>query len=180
MLGCAVATLVGRRLHPASVYTEPLRRKGLAAAFESDQLGAATQQTVGDLLREPVAPLPETATLPEIASRFLVSPNNFLPVVDAGQRLVGVVALQDLKGHLGAGEELRAVIAQDVMRPVPPCLTPNQRLQEALPTLLSSELRNIPVVNNLRERRLLGTLARSEALSLLSEAIAARTSVKGQ
>jgi len=180
MLACAVATLVGRRVNPTSVYTEPLRRKGLAAGFESDQLGAATEQTVGDLLREPVAPLLETATLPDIARRFLVSPNNFLPVVDASQRLVGVVALQDLKAHLGAGEELRAVIAQDVMRPVPPCLTPSQRLQEALPTLLVSELRNIPVVNNLQERRLLGTVARSEALNLLSEAIAARSSAKRQ
>jgi len=174
MLACAVATLVGRRLHPASVYTEPLRQKGLALGWETDQIGAATHQTVGDLMRAPVSPLRETATLQEIGNRFLVSPNNFLPVVDARGRLLGVVALQDLKGYLNAGPELQAIIAADVMRPPPPCLTPRQRLQEALPVLLASELRNIPVINDPHEGRLVGSVARSEALARLSEAIALR------
>ena len=69
---------------------------------------------------------------------------------------------------------MRAVIALDVIRPPPPCLTPDQRLQAALPVLLVSEMRNIPVVNNQEERRLVGTLARREALDLLAQAIAAR------
>jgi CIC family chloride channel protein len=174
MLACAVGTLVGRQLYPASVYTEPLRRRGLPESLETAELGAAIQQTVGNLMRAPVPPLSETATLREIADRFLTSPYNFLPVVDAQNRLIGVVALQDLKAHLNAGDELRAVIALDVMRPPPPCLTPDQRLQAALPVLLVSEMRNIPVVNNQEERRLVGTLARREALDLLAQAIAAR------
>ncbi len=175
MLSCAVATLVGRRLHAASVYTEPLRQKGLWEEDESERLGAATQQTVGDLMHEPVPPVPETATLKDIGQRFLTSPHNFLPVVDAQGRLSGLVALQDLKAYLNAGPGFEAVIAYDVMRPPPPCLTPGERLHEALPVLLTSELRNIPVVNNRQERRLVGSLIRAEALGLLSEAIATRT-----
>lgn len=175
MLACAVGTLVGRRLHPTSVYTEPLRQKGLLMETASDRLGIDFEQTVGDLMRPPVPPLSETASLREMANRFLTSPNNFLPVVNSEQRLVGVVALQDLKGWLNAGDELQAVIAMDVMRPPPPCLTPGLKLQEALPTLLASELRNIPVVSNLRDMRLLGALPRNEALSRVSEAIATRT-----
>ena len=61
------------------------------------------------------------------------------------------------------------------MRPAPACLTPNQRLLDALPVLLSSEQRNIPVVNNLAEFHLVGSVARAEALGLLSEAIATKT-----
>lgn len=178
MLACAVSTLVGRRLHPASVYTESLRQKGVEADHESDEIGAATQQTVGDLMHEPVPPVRETATLRAIADRFLVSPNNFLPVVDKAQRLLGVVALQDLKEYLHSAEEFKGVIAFDVMRPPPLCVTPSQRLQETLPTLLASEQRNIPVVNNLKEHRLVGALRRAEALALLSEAIAPRASLQ--
>lgn len=178
MLSCVAGTLLGRRLHPASVYTEPLRRKGLLTDAESERPGAATEQVVGDLMRPPVPPVRETATVCELAQRFLTNPNNFLPVVDLTDRLVGVVALQDLKAHLHAGDELRAVIALDVMRPVPPCLTPFQKLHSALPTLLASELRNVPVVNNLTELRLIGSVARNEALGLVSEAIAARTARK--
>lgn len=175
MLSCAVATLVARRLHKESIYTEPLRKKGVALDRESQRLGDASQQNVGDLMREPVPPLRETASFKEIVERFLSSPNNFLPVVDRDQKLLGMVALQDMKEYLSAGLELSSVIAFDVMRPPPQSLTPNQRLMDALPVLLSSEHRNIPVVNNLAEFRLVGAIARAEALGFLSEAIASGT-----
>jgi len=117
MLACVISTLVARRLHPESVCTEPLRRKGVDVERESQQIGAATLQTVGELMREPVKPLRETAGFREIADRFLTSPNNFLPVVDVESRLLGVVALHDLKEYLNAGQELDSVTAHDVMRP---------------------------------------------------------------
>ena len=83
-------------------------------------------------------------------------------------------ALHDLKEHLNVEMELFSVIAADIMRPVPPFVTPNQRLADVFPVLLGCELRNIPVVNNSTERRLIGSISRAEALGLLSEAIVAR------
>ena len=175
MIACAVSTLVARRLHKESIYTEPLRRKGVELDRESPQIGAATQTTVADLMRQPIPPLRENTTFREIADRFLTLTNNFLPVVDSSQRLIGMVALHDLKEYLNAGQELSGVIAYDVMRPPPSCLTPNQKLTDVLPILLASEVRNVPVVNNLSEFRLLGTVGRAEALGLLSEAISVRS-----
>jgi CIC family chloride channel protein len=173
MLGCAISTLVSRSLHANSIYTEPLKLRGLE--MESFRLGAATEQTIGDLMRAPVMPLRETTTLPEIADRFLSSPNNYLPVVDGQYRMVGLVALQDLKEYLGESRALSAVIAADIMRPVPPCLVPGLKLLDALPVLLGSEQRNVPVVNTLQEKRLVGSMLRAEALAALSEVIAAST-----
>jgi len=172
MLACVVSVLVARRLHPESIYTEPLRRKGVTVSQEATASEAATERTVADLMRAPVPPVRETATLREIAERFLTSANNFLPVVDAKNQLVGLVALQDLKEYLGAGDELKGVIAYDIMRPPPACVTPNQRLLEVLPVVLTSEQRNIPVVNTLKENRLVGALGRAEVLGIFSEVIA--------
>jgi CIC family chloride channel protein len=124
-------------------------------------------------MRAPVPPLRETATLRQIAERFLTSANNFLPVVDAKGQLVGMVALQDLKEHLAADIEVLGVIAYDLMRPPPPSVTPNQRLLEVLPVVLTSEQRNVPVVNTLKENKLVGTLVRAEVLGIFSEVIAA-------
>jgi CIC family chloride channel protein len=173
MLGTAISTLVSRSLHANSVYTEPLKLRSLEV--ESFRVGAANEQTIGDLMREPVTPLRENATLPEIAERFLSSPNNYLPVVDSQYRLLGLVALQDLKEYLGTASELSAVIAADIMRPRPPCLLPGQKLLDALPVLLASEQRNVPVVNTRAENRLVGSMLRAEALAALSEMIAANT-----
>ena len=160
MLGCVMSILVARKLHPESIYTEPLRLKGLTVSQDATASEAATERTVGDLMHSPVPPVRETATLGEIANLFLTSSNNFFPVVDAKGQLVGLIALQDLKEYLGQGDQVLGVIAYDIMRPPPPCVTPNQRLLEVLPVVLASELRNIPVVNTLKENRLVGALSR--------------------
>ena len=123
-------------------------------------------------MRAPISPVRETEALSEIADRFLTSANNFLPVVDAKGQLVRLVALQDLKEYLGSDEQILGVIAYDIMRPPPACVTPNQRLLDVLPVVLASEQRNIPVVNTLKENRLVGALARTEVLGMFSEAIA--------
>jgi chloride channel protein, CIC family len=173
MLGCVMAIVMAGRLEQDSIYTEPLRFKGLAEAAEATHLGAATSQKVGDVMLAPVPPLPEITSIPAMAQRFLTSANNFLPVVDAEQRLVGMVALHDLKEHLGAGLELSAVIASDVMRPPPRCVTPNQRLVDVFNLALASEQQNIPVVSTLTEMRLVGALSRTHVLGLFAESIAA-------
>ena len=179
MLACVVATLAARQLHDESVYTDHMRLKGLSLRREIEQAGAAMDKTVGDLMRAPVPPLRENVRFREIADRFIANSNNFFPVVDASRQLIGVVALQDLKEFLHDETELGGVIAFDVMRPPPPCLTPDQRLVDALPTLLQSELRNVPVVNNLDEKRLVGSLSRAEALAIFSEAIAEKSKPTG-
>jgi len=175
MLACVVSILVARQLHGESVYTEHLRVKGLALGQETSRPGETMEQTIGDLMRAPVTPVRENTPLREIADQFLINSNNFLPVVDAQQRLLGMVALQDLKEFLNSAQNLDAVIACDVMRPPPPCLTPGQRLLEALPTVLESELRNVPVVNNPAENKLVGAVVRAEVLAIFSEAIAAKS-----
>ena len=172
MIGCVVATLVSQKLHKASVYSAPLHRRGLVVDQESRRMGSATDRCIGDVMVGPTSPIKETAALPEISEIFLRSPRNYLPVLSVDKRLVGVISLQDLKAHLNAGDELRAVIALDLMRPPETFLTPNRRLMEALPEIMGSEMEMIPVVNSNREMRLVGSVSRSETLGLMSEAIA--------
>lgn len=172
MLACAVAALISRQLNAYSVYTEPVAEKSTLVDRESEAVGAATRTTVADIMLEPVPALAENTLFSEIAERFLRSANNYLPVVNSVGRLVGMVALQDLKEYLQMGDTFNAVIAGDIMRPVSAMLTPNQTIISVLPKLLEAEIRNMPVVNNMNERRLIGRLVRAEALGMLSEAIA--------
>ena len=172
MIGCVVATLVSQKLHKASVYSAPLHRRGLMVDQESRRMGSATDRCIGDVMVGPTSPIKETSALPEISEIFLRSPRNYLPVLSVDKRLVGVISLQDLKAHLNAGDELRAVIALDLMRPPETFMTPNRRLMEALPEIMGSEMEMIPVVNSNREMRLVGSVSRSETLGLMSEVIA--------
>ncbi len=169
MLACVVAALVGRRFHGTSIYTEPLRRRGLEAASDGARQGGASVQRVGDFMRDPVAPVRDNASFREMADRFLVGANNFLPVVDAEGILIGMVALQDLKEHLQGAAHYQGIIASDVMRPPPPCVTPDQRLSDVLGILVSSELRNVPVVDSLKHQKLIGRVVRAEVIDAMSE-----------
>lgn len=171
MLACVLSGLVSRRFHRDSIYTEPLRRQGLEASSDTGPAGGVSLHRVGDFMRDPVAPVAETATFRQIADRFLGGANNFLPVVDKEGILVGVVALQDLKGYLHGEIQLDGIIAMDVMRPPPACLTPDTRLADALPVLLSSELRNVPVVASHQRRKLIGRVVRAEVIGAVSDAL---------
>jgi CIC family chloride channel protein len=172
MLACPLATLVARRFHRDSVYTKPLRERGIEVR-ESKKFGIAEINVVADIMRKPVTPLYNTTPFEQIIERFLSSPNNFLPVVDSDYRLIGVVSLQDVKEFLSRNENILGIIAYDVMRPVPYYLTPQQTLQDAFPVLINSEMRNIPVVDTTENMKLIGSVLRSEALGILSEKIAA-------
>ncbi len=172
MIGCVMATLVSQKLHKASVYSAPLHRRGLVVDQENRRMGSATDRCIGDVMVGPTSPIKETASLPEISEIFLSSPRNYLPVLSVDNRLVGVISLQDVKAHLNAGDEMRAVIALDLMRPVDTVLTPNRQLMDALPEIMGSEMEMIPVVNSNREMRLVGSVSRSKTLGLMSEAIA--------
>ena len=82
-----------------------------------------------------------------------------------------MLALHDLKEHLTRGEDLKGVIAYDVMRPPPAVLVPGQRLLEALPVIVASDHRNVPVVNNRKEMQIVGAIIRAEALGVVAEAM---------
>jgi len=179
MLACVVSVLVAWQLHPESIYTEHMRLKGLSIARECEQTGAAMDKTIGDLMQAPVPPMRETSTVREIAERFLGSSNNFVPIVDEHKKLIGIIALHDLKDFLNSTQHLGGVIAYDLMRPPPKSLTPGQRLMDALPVVLQSELRNVPVVNNPVENRLVGCVSRAEVLAIFSEAIAEKSKPTG-
>jgi hypothetical protein len=76
-------------------------------------------------------------------------------------------------------QNLNGVIVLDLMRPPPKCLTPGQRLLDALPQVLQCELRNIPVVSTPAENRLVGSLSRAQVLHIFSEAIAEKSKPAG-
>jgi len=175
MLSCVLASTVARYLHPGSVYTAAVAERGVESIDDDTTLGASHQNRIGDIMRPPVPPIRVNTALPDIAAQFLKHTFNYLPVINEKEHLVGLVALHDVKDHLHRGESLRSVIASELMIPVPQVLTPNQPVIDALPSLLKSDQRNIPVVNDLRERKMVGAVSKSEALGLLSETIAANT-----
>lgn len=171
MVTTAVSTLVSRRFYPQSVYTNDLDMVGLEEKRESTDIGASGEQSIGDWISHPKHVIRQNSRFEEIVDVFLGHPIEHLTVVDRDGILVGEVQLEDLKGWLNEGTGLEAVIAMDIMRPSPQFLTAEMRLSQALPLLLTIPNRYVPVVNNRFEKKLIGTLSRTEVLSHFSDMI---------
>lgn len=169
MVTCAVSTLVARRFFPYSVYAASTDLVGLEEKRESPRMGTAGEETVGDWVSHPVNVIRDNTRFKTIIKMFLSTPVEYLTVIDEDNQLVGEVRLQDLKEWLGGGSELEAVIAMDVMRVSTRFLTPEMRLSEALPILMTHPGNDVPVVNNATQKKLIGTLSRTDVLNLFSD-----------
>ncbi|MBK8480597.1 MAG: chloride channel protein [Proteobacteria bacterium] len=93
------------------------------------------------------------------------------PVVDAGQRMVGLVSLDALRVLSGAPDDAPWAVAADIMQP-PVYVHEDDDLRRATERLVSNGLREIPVVD--RARTVIGFLDEAElAKSYLQAALRA-------
>ena len=90
-------------------------------------------------------------------SQYLV-----LPVVDGQNRLLGVVDLEEVHLATQSSHVRTLVVAEDLMRTDVTPLTPEDKLDRALELFIEHDLLSLPVVNNLRERTVLGMIRRQE------------------
>lgn len=103
--------------------------------------------------------------LETVLDRLTVAPYEVLPVVDAQDRLRGVVGLEEV--HPASTEPaLKALIlAEDLMRVDVRPLTPDSTLDYALELFVESDLLALPVVNDLQHRQVVGMVRRREISS---------------
>ncbi|MFT3915841.1 MAG: chloride channel protein [Anaeromyxobacteraceae bacterium] len=164
MLAAAVAAATARVVEPDSLYTAPLRRRGVALP----ELPRPEW-----LRRTPVAAIvtPDAERVGpgerfEIVLRRLLAlaPGHDLYVTGEDGRLLGVIRLDALKGTIPDQAHLDMIVAGDVLdRGVEP-LTSGLSIDEVAQRFADGDLERLPVVDS--ERRLIGTVGMREVLAL--------------
>ncbi len=95
---------------------------------------------------EPVCCTPET-TAQEAARLMAEHDCGCLPVVDADDRVVGVVTDRDIACRcVGKGKDPSTAVA-DVMTPDARCCGPNDNVSEAARVMAEAKVRRVPVVD---------------------------------
>ena len=104
-------------------------------------------------------------SLTKVIDRLSEAPHSVLPVVDANNRLLGVVNLEEV--HLASqSPSLQSlVVCEDLMRSDVQPLTPDDTLDRALELFVENDLLSLPVVANLEERQVLGMVSRFDISS---------------
>ena len=85
-----------------------------------------------------------------------------VPIIDATQRLIGIVSEHDLLASLVKGQRWGNVSAKDIMTPNPYSVTPDTDLATLVHVLEVSNLIRVPVI--VADDRLVGIVARRDIL----------------
>jgi CIC family chloride channel protein len=162
MLACVSAFYIARRIKAGSVYSPQLHG---GAAHAGPPLFLLH---VRDLMKADPLCVAATAGFDEIASALAVNTFKHLYVVNADHRFLGSIALQDLKPFLQEKDLPQVVIALDLMRDDVPVLMSGDSLKESLEVFAHHDGERLPVLDNPRDRRLTGALAKTDVLLTLA------------
>jgi CIC family chloride channel protein len=163
MLTAAVAAATSRAIEPDSLYTAPLRRRGVRLP-ELPRPEWLRTTPVAALVVPGAATVGPATPFEEVLRKLLsLDPGHDLYVTSEDGTLLGVIRLDALKGTISDGALLGMIVAADVVdRSVEP-LTTGMSLAEVARRFSGVDLERLPVVD--ADRRLAGTVAMRDLLA---------------
>jgi CIC family chloride channel protein len=161
MLACVSAFYVARGLSPESVYSRQLHK---SSAVETPLF----LLHVRDLMKTDPLRVQATSGFTQIAKVLAANTFKHLYVIDAEGRFLGAIALQDLKPFLHETDLPQVVIALDLMHDDVPVLISDASLKESLEVFARHDGERLPVLDNSRDRKLVGSLAKTDVLLTLA------------
>lgn len=171
MLVATLATFLAERLHPDSVYTQTLRRKGISIRT-SGSIDILDAVEVGRVMAAAQVTANPDMSAPEAEAMMSQNRSHGLAVVDSEGYLVGIVSLTDVTR---AGVDNATKTVGDVMTPRPVTVTPSTPVSRALERMAALGVGRLPVVDESDPRLLVGMFRREEAVRAYHEALSAST-----
>jgi len=171
MLSATIALLLATYLQRESIYTMKLKRRGINI-FEGRDLNVLRSLFVKDVLNPGAVTATPGTSFNELISKILKSDHHEVFIVDKENRLMGVVSLDDVKEFLQDEDYLSGlVIADDVARPVPTQLYPQDNLDLVMHNFGRYNVDELPVVKSSSDSRLAGSVRRKDVIDAYNKEI---------
>ncbi len=161
MTATIIALVVAHRIHPESIYTLKLARRGLRLRFGRD-VDVLDGVMVSEVMTKNPPTINENLTMGELEDYFMRTHHHGVMVVDGRGNLSGVITLQDLDRCLSNREDCRDIRIKDVM--VKSMLTayPDESIGDALHRMAARDVGRMPVVDRNDPKKLLGAVRRND------------------
>lgn len=166
MLATGMATFLADRLTGDSVFTRPLRQRGVVYT-EPENVDILQTVTVGEIMTTPPDVVAADLPLGELRAAFRESGHHGFPVVADDDRLVGVVTLSDLERTRPDG----ASTARGICTRDPVTVTPEDPVFRAVARMGSLDVGRVPVVDPGDPERLVGLVRRSDLVKAYRRAV---------
>ncbi len=166
MITSIIGIMVAKKLDEDSIDTVDFTREGIDL-HAGREVAVMKSIKVGDAMSQDVDFISERANINHLFEIFRMAKKGFyFPVVDDSGKMTGIVSMSDVKNLLNQDKEERvcylvgAICSHDVIT-----LTPNDTLYTAMELFNLKGIEEIPVVEDLDNRWVVGMLRRRDAIS---------------
>ena len=165
LVGSAIASQVASFLSKESVYTEALNRKAMTARNATEP---SAQLRVRDVMRQDQVTVPADMALPQLLDVFIGARRNHVYLVDAEGRFHGAVNFHEAVGALQAIGGGGTTTARELIRTRFPTARLDEPLAEVLERFDTLAAERLPVIEDHRSLRLVGTISKRDILAAYS------------
>ncbi|MES2310278.1 MAG: ClcB-like voltage-gated chloride channel protein [Verrucomicrobiota bacterium] len=161
MLSCVAAYSVVKALDQSPIYGNLHAPKSALPAWKTLR--------VRDLVKKNPPWVSPISSFGKIAQVFATNRMNYVYVVNEHERFLGAVSLHDMKPYLNNDLLADSVLAIDIVKEDFPFLTPEMDLTQALHLFSTHDGERIPVIQDVENRKLMGTISKVDLLLSLSQ-----------
>ena len=166
MLTSIIGTVVASKFCEDSIDTVDFTREGIDI-HEGREVAIMKSLKVGTAISNDVDFISEDANIKQLLQIFSMGRSFYFPVVDDSGKMTGIVSLQDVKNilHRDEKEHIAHTVGEVCSRDIT-MLTPDDSLFTAMQLFDIKGIEEIPVVESLENRWVVGMLKRRDALDV--------------
>ncbi len=158
------ATYFAQWLHPESIYTLKLAKRGIRF-FEGRDMDIMQGVKVEEVMRTRLVTIHKDKSVSELMALFQETNLLGFPVITEGNRLWGIITLQDVhRAQSMDGFNPRDMKVSDLAIEGPISVFPDEPIWVAIQKMSPRDLARLPVISRDGSMRLLGSISRSDIL----------------
>jgi CIC family chloride channel protein len=170
MLSCIVATIFAGQLMKDSIYTLKLARRGIDIR-EGKEVNVLRSMFVRDVMNRDVETIAEGSALTEMTAKISKSKYNSFPVLDAENKLTGILSFNDYSEAIFDEDLKGLVVAKDLASENVLTVFVDDDLYTALVKISRKDFSTMPVVSPDDPAELVGIVTRRDIIGAYEKAV---------
>ncbi len=170
MLSCILATIFAGMLMKDSIYTLKLSRRGVDIR-EGKEVNVLRSMFVKDVMNRHVETIPESSSVVEMADKISKSRYNSFPMLNAANKLTGIISFKDYSEAMFDEDLKDLVVAKDLASENVVTVSADDDLYTALGKISRKDFSTMPVVSPDDPTELVGIVTRRDIIGAYEKAV---------
>ncbi len=172
MITCIISVLITTRLKKDSIYTLKLSRRGINI-FRGREVSVLHSLKVSKVIKKDFEKVQADTPFRKLIDLTVKSPHTNFFVVGSHNKLIGIISIHDIRKIIYESKKLEPLlVAYDLLTPIKHYFTPNDTLDIVMKAFGQSNIDELPVVNKINEKELIGIVTKNDVIEIYNQEIA--------